>query len=332
MTEPLTGFPDKVPIGISQCLLGASVRYDGSHKRSRLCTEALANHFEFVPVCPEMGIGMGAPREPIHLVGTQQDDTVRAVGNHTPGLDVTAQLEAYGRDKSARLGELCGYIFMERSPSCGLSGVKVHDLHGKLLRRRASGIYAREFTARHPLLPVEEDARLHDPQRCENFLTRVYAWQRWRALEAEGLSHAKLRDFHSRHKYLLSAHRPAAYGYLCRLLARAGQRRVEDAAQVYIRSFMATLQIMATRHGHAEVLRQLAGYFRKQLNPHDRQALAQRIEDYRRDLVPLAALRTLLRRHLRQHPNDYLQRQTYLEPYPPELAGVVQNLLPTLTK
>lgn len=319
MSDAIYAFPEKVPVGISQCLLGDPVRFDGGHKHSRVCTEVLAQRFAFVPVCPEMGIGMGAPRETIHLQGSLHDDHVRAVGNRTPGLDVTAALEQYGRDKAAELGDLCGYVFMGRSPSCGLAGIKVYHANGNPIGRSTRGVYAREFTARHPLLPVEEEGRLRDPVLCDNFVTRVYAWQRWRALVASGLTLATLQDFHARHKYLLMAHRPAAYQHLGRLVALAHQRPVEEAARDYIHDFMATLRTVATNKSHTNVLQHLAGYLKKLLDPDSRQELATLIDDYRQARVPLFAVLTLLRHHLRQHPNAYVQRQVYLEPHPPEL-------------
>lgn len=319
MSDAIYVFPEKVPVGISQCLLGDPVRFDGGHKHSKVCTEVLARRFEFVPVCPEMGIGMGAPRETIHLQGSVHDERIRVVGNRTPGLDVTDALEQYGRDKAAELGELCGYVFMGRSPSCGLANIKVYHENGNPIGRSTRGVYAREFTARHPLLPVEEEGRLRDPVLCDNFVTRVYAWQRWRALERSGLTLAKLQDFHARHKYLLMAHRPAAYQHLGRLVALAHQRPVADAAHDYIHDFMATLRMVATAKSHTNVLQHLAGYLKKLLDAGSRQELATLIDDYRQGKVPLFAVLTLLRHHLRQHPNAYVQRQVYLEPHPPEL-------------
>lgn len=319
MTDTLYAFPAKVPVGISQCLLGDKVRFDGSHKHSRVCTEVLAQRFEFVPVCPEMGIGMGAPRETIHLMGSLHEDAVRAVGTRSADLDVTEQLEQYGRDKAAELGELCGYVFMGRSPSCGLANIKVYHANGNPVGRSTRGIYAREFTQRHPLLPVEEEGRLRDPQLCDNFVTRVYAWQRWRALEASGLTHARLQDFHARHKYLLMAHKPAAYQHLGRLVALSHQRPVADAANDYIHDFMATLKTVASNKSHTNVLQHLAGYLKKLLDSTSRQELATLIDDFRQGKVPLIAPLTLLRHHLRNHPNAYVQRQVYLEPHPPEL-------------
>lgn len=313
------GFPEKIRVGISHCLLGEHVRHDGGHKRSPLCTELLAQRFEFVPVCPEMGIGMGTPREPIHLVGRPGEDAVRAVGNRSPDLDVTEQLETHGREKAAELGELCGYIFMQRSPSCGLANIPLYQRNGTPLGRSTRGIYAREFTARHPLLPVEEESRLRDPRLYENFMTRVYAWQRWRALEADGMTPAALRDFHACHKYLLMARKPAAYRYLQRLLALAPQRSMDTVARDYIRVFMATLGRVANRHGHAQVLQQLAGPLEKRLNAPEHRELMQAISAYRRGRLPLSLPLRLLHRLLREHPDAWPLRQVYLQPYPPEL-------------
>lgn len=316
MTSP---FPEKVPVGISQCLLGDSVRYDGSHKHSKICTELLAKRFEFTAVCPEMGIGMGAPREAIHLRGTLQDDAVRVVGNRTASLDVTDKIEHYAREKAEALQDLCGYIFMGRSPTCGLGSIKVYHENGNPLGRSTMGVYAREFTHRHPLLPVEEEGRLRDDKLCENFVARVYAFRRWRDLEASGLTQAKLQDFHGRHKYLLMSHRNESYRHLGRLVALAHQRPIETAAQEYIQEFMATLKIVSTTKTHANVLQHLLGYLKKDLDAASKQELLGLVDEYRCGRVPLIAPLTLLRHHLKKHPNNYIDRQVYLEPHPPEL-------------
>lgn len=314
-----SNFPPRLPIGISQCLLGDKVRYDGGHKHSKICTELLSQRFDFIPVCPEMGIGMGAPREPIHLQGHIDETTVRAVGSRSPDLDVTEKLENYAREKAAELSQLCGYIFMGRSPSCGLGGIKVYHDNGYPAGRRAPGIYAREFVQLHPLLPVEEEGRLRDSKLCENFVARVYAWQRWQALKAAGLSAARLQEFHARHKYLLMAHRPESYRHLGRLVALAHQRPMEQVAQDYIHEFMTTLKIVASNRSHSNVLQHLMGYLKNQLEASDKQELLKLIDDYRDGRIPLIAPLTLLRHHLKAHPNAYVEKQVYLEPHPPEL-------------
>lgn len=312
-------FPAFLGIGISQCLLGDHVRHDGGHKHSKICTELLGTCFEYVPVCPEMGIGMGAPREAIHLEGEMHDDAVRVVGTRTRGLDVTQPLESYARVKAAELSGIYGYIFMGRSPSCGLGGIKVYHANGNPVGRSTMGVYAREFTRLLPLLPVEEEGRLRDVKLRENFVARVYAYWRWRELLKSGLTLAKLQDFHARHKYLLMSHRQEAYRHLGRLVALGHQRALETVAAEYIHEFMATLRIVSTNRSHTNVLQHLLGYLKKDIDDASKQEMLRLVEEYRCSRVPLIAPLTLLRHHLQRHPNSYVLRQVYLEPHPPEL-------------
>ncbi|MDQ8036642.1 MAG: DUF523 and DUF1722 domain-containing protein [Pedobacter sp.] len=312
-------FPETLSIGISQCLLGENVRYDGSHKHSKLCTQELAQRFSYIPVCPEMGIGMGAPREPISLRLAADGESVRVMGNRSPDLDVTEKLQVYAQEKAAELADIDGYIFMQRSPSCGLGNVKVYRDNGYASDKSSAGLYAREFTRLHPLLPVEEEGRLRDEKICENFVARVYAWKRWRDMQAHGLNASRLQEFHARHKYLLMAHKVESYRHLGRLVAQAGARNMKNAADEYIREFMATLKIPASNHSHANVLQHVAGYLKHDLDSHSRQELQTLIERYRKAELPLIAPLTLLQHHFRQHPNDYIAQQVYLQPHPPEL-------------
>lgn len=312
-------FPEKLTLGISQCLLGENVRYDGSHKHSKLCTEKLAQCFDYIPVCPEMGIGMGTPREPISLRLAADGESVRVMGNRSPDLDVTEKLQAYAQEKAAELADIDGYIFMQRSPSCGLGNVKVYRDNGYTSDKSSAGLYAREFTRLHPLLPVEEEGRLRDEKICENFVARVYAWKRWRDMQAQGLNPSRLQEFHARHKYLLMAHKVESYRHLGRLVAQAGARNMKNAADEYIREFMATLKIPASNRSHANVLQHVAGYLKHTLDSHSRQELQSLIERYRKAELPLIAPLTLLQHHFRQHPNDYIAQQVYLQPHPPEL-------------
>lgn len=312
-------FPEKLSLGISQCLLGENVRYDGSHKRSKLCTEQLAPCFHYLPVCPEMGIGMGTPRESISLRLAADGESLRVVGNRSPDLDVTDALENYARQKAQELATIDGYIFMGRSPSCGLGNVKVYRENGYASDKSSAGLYAREFTRLHPLLPVEEEGRLRDAGLCENFVARVYAFRRWRDMMALGLTAARLQEFHARHKYLLMAHKIESYRHLGRLVAQAGQRTLPAAAAEYIHEFMATLKIQSSNRSHANVLQHIAGYLKHPLESASRQELQALIERYRKGEVPLIAPLTLLQHHFRQHPNSYIQQQVYLQPHPPQL-------------
>lgn len=309
---------EKIRVAISSCLLGEEVRYNGGHKLSQLCTEELGRHFDYVSLCPEVGIGMGVPRKPIRLVGEAAEP--RAVGVDDQDLDVTEALREFARRHSPVLETVCGYIFIKGSPSCGLFRVKVYDAQGMPRGEGGRGIYAREITGRFPLLPVEEAGRLQDPVLRENFVTRVYALYNWRRLEAEGLSAAGLVDFHSRYKYTLMAHDPAGYGALGRLLADAGGQDPEALGRRYFAGLMHSLAKKAGRGSHANVLMHLQGYLKTRLAPREKQTLTEAIEQYRRGILPLIVPVTLLKHHFIVHPDEYVNRQAYLQPYPDDLS------------
>ena len=223
----------KPKIAISACLMGAEVRFNGGHKESRLCSRTLTEYFDFVPVCPEVAIGLGIPRQPIRLVGDAERP--EAIGTVHPELNVTRPLADYARKMAAELDDVCGYIFMQKSPSCGLERVKVYRANGTPVDGGGRGIYAQAFCAQHPNLPVEEDGRLNDPVLRENFLTRVFVYASWQQLLADGLSRHRLLAFHSRYKYLLMAHSPAHYKRLGHLLGRQrarGHRHLDMLARL----------------------------------------------------------------------------------------------------
>ena len=308
----------KPKIAISACLLGEPVRYNGGHKESRLCSQALAEFFEFVPLCPEVAIGLGTPREPIRLVGDPQQP--RAVGSVDPTLDVTQALADYGQRMANELDGLCGYIFMQKSPSCGLERVKVYQDKGRPAELSGRGIHAQAFCNRHPDLPVEEDGRLNDPVLRENFLTRVFAYSAWRDLLAQGLTRRRLTDFHARYKYLLMAHNPVQYKALGTLLGSMGQ---SDPAQVgprYFSQLMAALKKCATRGTHSNVLQHISGYLKQAISSEDKQEMQPLISQYRHGIVPLVVPLTLLKHHLRLHPDPYIAQQVYLQPHPESLS------------
>ncbi len=306
-------------IGISQCLLGDAVRYDGGHKRFSFCTDTLAPYVRYVPVCPELAIGLGTPREAIHLRGQAQSEVVRLVGNRTPGLDVTQAMQAFAQAKAGELDYLSGYIFKAKSPSCGPWRIPIYHENGSPLGRSSPGLYAQAVLRRYPLLPVEDEGRLRDESLRENFVARVFAYRRWQELMQEGLTHARLQDFHARHKYTLLAHRQAAYKYLGKLVAQAHLRPLELAAQDYIQVFMDTLKLVASNRNHSNVLQHLMGYLKQQLDAEAKQELIELIDQYRAGDLPLIAPLTLLRHHFKRHPHPYIARQVYLEPYPATL-------------
>lgn len=320
----MSGHSGKIPIGISSCLLGAEVRYDGGHKQDAYIIGTLGRHFEFVPICPEMAIGLGVPREPIRLMA-DGDGALRAVGVRNPALDVTGRLEALGRETAVRLASasaahtgVCGYIFKSKSPSCGMARVKVFG-YGATPRRDGRGVHARVLMDVLPSLPMEEEGRLGDPALRENFVERVFVYRRWQALTAAGLTAAGLVDFHSRHRLLVMAHSQAAYRRLGRRVAQMGTLPLESLAVEYFADLMESLQRKATRQSHTNVLQHLMGYLKKALDAGDKAELLECLDAYRLGRVPLIVPITLLKHHFRRHPHANVARQYYLEPHPGEL-------------
>lgn len=308
----------KPKIAISACLMGVEVRYNGGHKESRLCSRVLSDYFDFVPLCPEVAIGMGTPREPIRLVGDLEQP--RAVGTVDASLDVTLPLAEYGERMAARVDDICGYIFMQNSPSCGLERVKVYQANGIPHRNGGRGVYAQAFCAQHPNLPVEEAGRLNDPVLRENFLTRVYVYRDWQALLKQGLTRRALTDFHSRCKYLLMAHHPVQYKTLGNLLGSMGKGDPTLIGPRYFSELMAALSKCATRGTHSNVLQHLSGYLKQSISAEDKQEVQHVIGQYRHGIVPLVVPLTLLKHHFRQHPDPYIAQQLYLQPHPENLS------------
>ena len=308
----------RIKVGISSCLLGNEVRYNGGHKLSTLCTNDLSRYFVFVPTCPEAGAGLGIPRPPIRLVGDPH--APRAVRVQDAGVDVTDSLKAYSATRLPELGDLCGYIFIKNSPSCGLFRVKVYRANGMPHDEPARGIFATEFTRAYPLLPVEEDGRLQDPVLRENFIARVFAWRNWQEMKANGLSAAALIDFHSRYKYTLMAHSPQQYQQLGRMLADAGKHDSSVLGERYFSGLMQALQQKATRRTNTNVLMHLQGYLKKKLQAGEKQGIGAIIEQYRKGIVPLVVPVTMLRHYFQQHRDPYIEKQSYLQPYPDELS------------
>jgi uncharacterized protein YbgA (DUF1722 family)/uncharacterized protein YbbK (DUF523 family) len=317
-TRPVAA-ADRTPmrVGISSCLLGNEVRYDGGHKRDRYLTDTLGQFFEWVPVCPEVELGLGTPRETLRLVG--QPDAPRLVFAKTSG-DITAGMQAWSQrrlDKLERL-DLCGYILKSDSPSCGMERVRVYGPNGQP-NRTGTGIFARVLLDRFPLLPVEEEGRLHDLGLRDNFVERVFCYRRWRDAVAGGLTRGKLVAFHATHKLLLMAHSPRHLQALGRIVAAAKEARAGTLEAQYGEAFMAALRTKATTKKHVNVLQHILGYFKRDLDAHDKAEALAVLDDYARGLVPLVVPLTLLKHHLRRHPVPYLQGQVYLTPHPKEL-------------
>ena len=309
--------PRKIRLGVSACLLGQEVRYDGGHKRDAFLTDVLGAFVEWVPVCPEVEVGLGVPRPPIRLVGTPA--APRLVVEKT-GEDLTARMRRWA---SGRIGELealglHGYVLKRGSPSCGLVRVRVYGEDGSP-GRVGRGVFAAALTEALPLLPVEEEGRLTDAGIRESFIERVFAAARWQAFTA---SRPRVRDlvaFHTAHKFAVLAHSPRDYTVLGRLVAGAGPRLAAETLATYGTRFMQALAVRATRARHVNVLQHLAGFLKRELSDDERAELVEVIAEYRRELVPLVVPLTLLKHHVRRLGIAYLADQVYLSPHPKEL-------------
>lgn len=308
----------RIRIGISSCLLGQPVRFDGKHKHDHYITGTLGTVFDFVPVCPEVGIGLGTPRPTIHLVGSPE--APRALGVNIADLDVTDKLSRYGQHMADKLTDISGYIFKSQSPSCGMARVKLYNGHGGGGGgKHGVGLYAREILRAHPLLPVAEEDRLGDPLLRDNFLECVFTYHRWQQLTAQRLTPKALLAFHTRHTLAIMAHGTKAYRALDQLVAAVGTRPIRALADDYAALLMQTLRRRATARRHTHVLMHVMGYLKNQLGRADKQELLDMIEGYRQDRVPRIAPIALLKHHFRAHPNASIAEQTYLNPDPLEL-------------
>lgn len=304
----------RISMGVSACLLGSEVRFDGGHKRQTLIADHLSRYFDFVPICPEVAIGLNTPREPIRLVGSAQQP--HAVGVKSLDLDVTARLKDHANRIAAELTHISGYIFKKNSPSCGVWRVKVYDTHGVAING-GRGIHAAGIMEALPLLPVEEEGRLLNPALRANFLERVLVYRRWQDAMFDGATPARLVAFHTEHKYLILTRGQTGYRGLGHIVASAGAGDIEDTAHRYIHALMSTLQHLATPARHTNVLMHMLGYFKRSLESADKHELLDAIDAYRRQRLPLAAPLTLLCHHLRRHPQPYLINQRYLEIHGP---------------
>lgn len=308
-----------IQIGISACVLGEKVRYDGGHKNSPFCSAVLSSFVRYLPICPEQAIGMGIPRPAIRLLKTADGD-IRLVNSKDSSIDFTEKMHQFTESKLPTLAPLSGYIVCAKSPSCGMERVRIVDEQGALLGKVATGLFTQRLMQKYPWLPVEEDGRLLDADLKENFITRVYALHAWQQMLATGFSIGKLVEFHSQFKFLIMAHHPTAYRELGRLVAQAKLFALDDLAQRYLLEFMRALKQLATRKQHANVLMHLQGFFKKMLSPAAKQELLSLIHQYRLGHAPLMAPLTLLKHHLSLHPHQYVAAQRYLLPYPPELG------------
>jgi len=307
-----------IRLGVSSCLLGEEVRFDGGHKRDRFLTDLLGRFVEWVPVCPEVEAGMGTPRPALRLVG--DGDGVRMLEIRSR-QDHTEAMERFSarRVRELRSLALCGYVLKKDSPSCGMTRVKVYSGGEGMPRRDGRGLYASALIEAYPNLPIEDEGRLNDATLRENFIERVFAYRRLGELFRGRWTRGQVVAFHTAHKLQLMAHSTVAYRELGRLVAASKQMGGAEFRKQYEDGFMAALTHLASRGRNANVLHHAAGHLKKRLDSAARTELAQLIDDYRRGLVPLVVPITLIGHHVRRHAIDYLGGQVFLEPHPKEL-------------
>jgi uncharacterized protein YbgA (DUF1722 family)/uncharacterized protein YbbK (DUF523 family) len=317
ITLPPSAMDPLIKIGISACLLGRPVRFDGGHKLDSFLAETLGRLISLAPVCPEAECGLGVPREPMRLTGDPA--APRLVTIHT-GTDLTDRMDSWAARRVVELaGEnLSGFIFKSRSPSCGLARVKVYSGAG-LPVKTGSGLFARVFMARFPLLPVEEEDRLHDPGRRENFIIRIFALKRWRELLAGNKNRGRLVAFHTAHKLLLLAHSESHYRRMGKLVGAAKELGTDELFARYQALFLAALELKSTISKNSNVLFHILGYFKKVSAGDEKQELVEVIDRYHRGQVPLIVPITLINHYVRKYGEPYLGGQHYLNPHPLEL-------------
>lgn len=307
----------KIRLGISTCLLGEHVRYDGGHKLDHYLRDTLGTYVEWVPVCPEVEMGLSVPREAMRLVGNPSSPRLVTVRS---GIDHTERMARWAEKRLAGLGGegLCGFIFKSRSPSSGMKGVKVYGESG-IPSQAGIGIFARAFMQGFPLLPVEDDGRLHDPSLRENFIERVFIFRRWQNSVAGSRGYRHLVDFHTEHKLLILSHSPKHYSLLGRQVAAGRKEDFQKLCLGYLETLMEGLKLIATTRKHTNVLHHITGYFKKNLSADEKRELLDVIGNYHKGLVPLIVPVTLLNHYVRKFSDPYLARQHYLNPHPLEL-------------
>jgi uncharacterized protein YbgA (DUF1722 family)/uncharacterized protein YbbK (DUF523 family) len=309
-----------IRVGISSCLLGQLVRYDGGHKRDRFATDLLSEYFEWVPVCPEVEIGMGTPREPIRLE-RRRDGDVRLVTINTRN-DLTAGMQRFAKRRATALARenLSGYLFKKDSPSCGVHRVKIYPNAKGQARREGRGLFAAAVADAYPNLPIEDEGRLCDARLRENWIQRVFAYHGLQQLWRPRWTIGELVAFHTRYKLVVMSHDEPAYRALGRLIAEAKTIARSELRERYDSQFMAALTKIATPRKNTNVLQHMCGFLKKKLDAASRQELAEQIEDYRTGLVPLIVPLTLIRHYVRLHKVENLANQVYLHPHPKQLS------------
>ncbi|GAB2880186.1 YbgA family protein [Microbulbifer echini] len=309
--------PQKIPVGISRCAVGDPVRYNASHKHSKVCTQLLGNCFELHSYCPEVAIGMGVPRPPIHLIVS---DRLRAVGREDPTMDVTDALEAYADQVVPEVEHLRGFILMQKSPSCGIRTTPHYKEDGTGVLAHDSGLFTARLRHHFPHLPVEEVGRLNASDIRENFLTRVFAYDAWHRYVATDLRPGRVIEFYTAYKYLLLAHSQPLTRALGQFVSNSRTMSVEDFAYGVRGKMMEILNHQASRKDRTNALMHSQGHLKGYLNKEERAELARLIDEYRQGNKPLSAVLTMLRHYLPRSPHHFIHSQVLLAAEPAELG------------
>ncbi len=308
---------EKIRLGISACLLGEPVRYDGGHKLDRFLRDVLGRYVEYIPVCPEVECGLPVPRESMHLAG--DPDAPRLIGIRSKNDHTERMREwAAGRVRELETENLCGFIFKSNSPSSGMERIRVYDTNG-VARKTGTGLFARAFMEHFPHMPVEDEGRMHDLTIRENFIERVFVYGRWQSLSDHARNLGDLVDFHTRHKLLIMSHSPKHYTVMGRLTASGKDVPAERLFRDYGELLMEALKLKATPKKNTNVLQHLAGYFKKVMSGDEKQEMAELITAYHAGHLPLIVPVTLINHYVRKYDQPYLKRQYYLNPHPLEL-------------
>lgn len=308
---------ERIRMGVSQCLLGERVRYDGQHKLDRFITQTLGRYFDFVPVCPEVECGLTVPREAMRLVGSAE--APRLMTRRT-GRDLTDQMTSWAEKRVRQLEkeDLCGFIFKSKSPSSGMERVKVYNGRGGM-SGRSPGLFAKEFLRHFPLLPAEEDGRLNDPDLRENFIERVFTLKRYRDSIRPTPQLKNLLRFHEQHKFLIQSHSTERSRAMGALLAASGKNDASETCETYERMLLEALRLKGTIRKHTNILHHMLGHFKKMLNADEKSELLEIIDQYHDGLIPLIVPITLFQHYVRKYDVHWLKDQVYLHPHPHEL-------------
>ena len=308
---------EKIKLGVSACLLGENVRYDGGHKLDRFLTGTLGQYVEYISLCPEVESGLPVPRESMHLEG--DPESPRLVTSKTR-QDMTDRMVNWAKKRVVELEKegLCGFVFKSNSPSSGMERVRVYNEKGMPVKKGA-GIFAKVFMDHFPLLPVEDEERLHAPKLRENFVERIFTLKRWREVLARKWSRGNLVNFHTQHKLLILSHSPKHYQIMGKLVAKAKEIPLKELFQQYQTLLMEAIQVKSTPKKNANVLMHMMGYFKGKLSSVEKQELLEVIENHREEHIPLIVPITLINHYVRKYEQPYLRQQVYLNPHPLEL-------------